>query len=369
MRQFFLFLTTVTFFLNGEAQVIISPQIPSPGAFTKPQLWNLAMMNSTGQNIGVRLRMSIYDQQTNQLVLTGMSRNFSLSAGASHLTQNDLSPIIYQSANPSFAVDNTPNGFLPVGAFNICFEVISQKDDGLENIAEECQTVDVEPISPPQLILPADSEKINTNKPLFTWTPPLPYQFFNGLTYDLTLVEVAAYQTASEAAQINVPIWRKSGIYQTQIQYPEVLPVLDTGKLYAWKVQASNNLLPVSGSEVWSFRVQPQLSANPAKQTAGSYVQLHESENGIPVRVQGLLRFQFDNRDNQPSLAVKLFSLSGSGKKRVELPVEKLQLHYGKNLLELNFDQLSSLKDNSSYQLQVQSGTRKMYLTFQYRKP
>ncbi|GAO44439.1 hypothetical protein [Flavihumibacter petaseus] len=352
-----------------KAQVVISPQLPSPGVFTKPQLWNVSILNSGKQAFMVRLQLTITEVNTNQLVLSGVTRNFQMPVGASQITHNDVMPVIYQDANPTFQVDNTPNGFLPVGVFNICYALVYQQGDAVETLAEECLSLEVEPLSPPQLVLPADSERVNTARPMFSWTPPMPYTFFSNLSYDFQLVEVASYQTAAEAIQVNVPLFRKPGILQTQLQYPQGLPALDTGKLYAWRVAASNNTAPVGFSEIWSFRVEAPSAVGLVKETGGSYLSLSSAENNSQALVMGKLLIAYDNRENDKTMVLSIQALNQAGQQTEALVNNILPLRYGKNLLQFDLEANAHLNDKSIYRLTAVTGGKKMYLTFQYRRP
>jgi hypothetical protein len=352
--------------LNG--QVVITPQVPSPGAFTKPQLWNLAMINTSGQTLTVRIQLTITERNTNQPVLTGVSRFFVLENGARQITHLDASPIVYQNASPSYQVDNSPNGFLPVGVFNICYTVNYQVQDALETLADECQTIEVEPMSPPQLIIPADSEKVSSNRPMFTWTPPMPYQFFSGLSYEFSLVEVMPYQAAAEAIQLNVPLYRKTGLYQTQLQYPEAVAGLDTGKLYAWRIFASNNTLPIASSEVWTFRVDAEHNTVATGRRNGAYIELNESGNTGLAIVEGVLQMAFDNRNNAKELKLKFKELSSTGARPVNMTIESLPLQFGKNYLKVDLQKSGQFKSGTNYLMEVEAGTKKMSIKFQFRQ-
>ncbi len=352
-----------------NAQVVISPQIPSPGVFTKPQLWNLSVVNTTGRSLSARLQMTITEANTSQLVLSAVTRHFQVPGGVSQLTHTDVLPVVYKDANPSYQVDNSPNGFLPVGVFNICYSLIYQDNDAVETLADECQLLEVESLSPPQLVLPADSEKVTSSYPMFSWTPPMPYAFFSNLSYELLVVEVAPYQTAAEAVQINVPVWRKAGVYATQYQYPQALPALDTGKLYAWRITASNNTMPVAFSEVWSFRVdQPRQEATAAARR-GAYLLLSAVDNNSAALVQGRLMLVFDNRENDRQLQLSIVEIGKGDGSPEQLANAVLPLHAGKNYLQYDLEANARLKVNAYYRLEAIAGGKKQYLTFQYRRP
>lgn len=367
LKKFMLLLFLVTG-LAARAQVVVTPQLPAAGLFMKNQLWNLAIVNSGYKPMTVQLQITITDQKTGQMVLAGNSRQFMLEMLPKQYTYNELGPAVYQDANPSYQVDNSPTGYLPIGNFTICYNLLAFGGEGVGSLAEECLTMEVQPISPPQLVMPADADKVTNARPSFSWTPPMPYQLFSALQYEISVAEVQSYQTPAEAIQNNVPVWRKAGLLQTQIEFPSIAPALDTSKLYAWRIQAQNSLSPVSASEVWTFRVQPVANASRSKQP-GAYYELPDYQNSKMVRVEGTLRFVFDNRDNQAEARIRLVALGDKSSEIVSLSTDRLKLTGGKNFIDINLASIARLTDKSVYQFEVAAGSEKRYLTFQYFKP
>lgn len=224
-----------------QAQVVISLQLPPLGLTIKPQLWNMSLINTTGAAIMVDVQMVMTDAGTGQTVMTAATPSFLLPAGAKVINANTVAPISY-TAGAGYTIDANPNGFLPVGVYNICYNVTRRTDHISDQVADECITAEVEPISPPQLIQPGDSDRVLLRRPFFTWLPPTPYNTFSNLLYDWVLVEVQPTQSAADAIQQNVPVFLQSNISFTGLQYPLSMPELDTNKLYAWRVTAKNNL-------------------------------------------------------------------------------------------------------------------------------
>jgi hypothetical protein len=364
----------ITYFVLGvlacsttRSQVLINPQLPTPGIFTKPQLWNIGLVNSSGEPLTVRIQVVISDRNTNQPILSALTRFIRLENGARQISYADISPVTYQIGNSAYQIDNSPNGFLPVGIFNVCYSIKFPHQDGLEVLAEECQTIEVEPMSPPQLIIPADNERISNNKPTFTWTPPLPFQFFTRLSYEFALVEVASYQTAAEALQTNTPIFRKTGVQQTQLQYPETGTTLDSGKIYAWRVMASNNAIPIASSEVWTFKIGTENKFIQSKQGNNSFIELSDNEQSALALVTGMVQFTFDNRDNNAALKINFKELSSTGEKQIPIDNNIIPLKYGQNNLQFDLRKFKSFKQKANYLMEVEAGTKKMFLKFQFR--
>jgi hypothetical protein len=78
------------------------------------------------------------------------------------------------------------------------------------------------------------------------------------------LVEVLPGQGKADAVEQNIPIYSGGLIRNLYLNYASSFAALDTGRLYAWRIVAMNNGLPVSMSDIWSFKVvdppKPSLS-------------------------------------------------------------------------------------------------------------
>ncbi len=61
--------------------------------------------------------MVMTDAATNQQVLTGTSRIFSIGRGVKQLRPADITPVTYNAANPNYITDSRPDGFLPTECF------------------------------------------------------------------------------------------------------------------------------------------------------------------------------------------------------------------------------------------------------------
>ncbi|WP_290793187.1 hypothetical protein [Flavihumibacter sp. UBA7668] len=349
--------------IDLNAQIVLQSQLPSPGVFSKAQLWNISIMNSNSQQMNVRLVVTISDLQSNQLVLSGTSRFFLINQGAVLLTQNQLSPISYQTVNANYPVDPQPDGFLPVGIFNICYTLYWQNNDGLETVAEQCETLEVEPLSPPQLILPENEDNIEEEHPFFTWTAPMSTTLISGLRYDWKMVEVLPTQSASDAIQFNVPVWIQRSLPGNSFQYPLSLPKLDSSKLYAWQVTALNNLMPVSHSEIWLFKISRNTEI-PGRRK-GTYAVLKKNMGGHAVLLDGDIQFVFTNDQNNTNASILLFEIK-NGKRQALLssPIQ-LPLTQGSNYLRIPLSSINGIRKKQDYILELDDLGKKYYLKFQ----
>jgi len=309
------------------------------------------------------------DVRTNQRVLSGTSTLITLPRGAKQVQLSDVMPITYNAGSPGYSVDPSPNGFLPTGVFNICYSVIKVVNDGSEQLSEECETIEIEPISPPQLVIPLDEEQVEVTHPFFAWIPPSPYNTLNSLLYDWILVEVQPTQSPADALQQNVPVLSRQNLSFTSFQYPLSSPELDTSKLYAWRITAKNNMLPIGNSEVWSFRVKKyQLDTISAPGT-GTFAKLHREEDAAFIISKGILRFEYMNELNSASIQLRLFDVSSSGRKQIQLDSTHQQVRIGQNFVQVDLREHSGMINKHIYLLEVQNARQeKSFLKFEYRK-
>jgi len=367
MKQKLLLILGLLTGLYGQAQVVITLQLPPLGLTIKPQLWNMSLINTTGASMTAQLQMVMTDAGTGQTVLTATTPTFLLPAGVKTINANSVAPVAY-TVGAGYTVDANANGFLPVGVFNICYTLIRWSNDVSDHVAEECVTAEVEPISPPQLVQPGDSDRIIVRRPLFTWLPPTPYNTFSNLRYDWLLVEVQSTQSAADAIQQNVPVLVQSNITFTSLQYPLSMPELDTGKTYAWRVTAKNNLSPIANSEVWSFRLQ-QFSNDTFNTTnKGYYAQLRRSPDASYTISGPVLRFLYQHELNSPSVEIKINDISNATQLPVSLDSNNLAVKYGANYLSLDLSE-NGLINKHMYLLDLANDKGEhWFLKFEYRQ-
>jgi hypothetical protein len=350
-----------------QAQVVITLQLPPLGLTVKPQLWNMSLINTTGAAMNAQLQMVMTDAGTGQTVLTATTPTFLLPGGAKPINAGTVAPVAY-TGGAGYAIDANPNGFLPVGVYNICYTLTKWNNDISEQIAEECVTAEVEPISPPQLIQPADSDRVIFPRPVFTWLPPTPYNTFSNLLYDWLLVEVQATQSAADAIQQNVPVFLQSNISFASLQYPLSMPELDTGKLYAWRVTAKNNLSPIANSEVWSFRIQKNANDSFKAVNKGLYAPLRREQGPSYVITNSVIRFLYQHEMNSNSVQVKISDINKTAQQVVHLDSTDLAVRSGTNYLSLDLGN-AGLTDKHMYLLElINDRSEHWYLKFEYRQ-
>jgi hypothetical protein len=345
---------------------VITLQLPPAGITVKSQLWNFSLLNASGNDMDVQVEVTLTDLSTNQRVLTGSSRLFRLPKGIKQVQAADVTPVTYNVNNPSYGVDASPVGFLPIGSFAVCFSVLKINNDATERLGEECETVEIEPINPPMLVLPEDSGHIEQTRPLFTWLPPSPFNLFNNIRYDWVLVAIMPTQTAAAAVQDNVPVLSQSNTGSNTFQYPLSLPELDSSKLYAWQVTAKNNNSPIAKSEIWTFRIVKENSVTIIKTVNKVYAKLRRYNDASFVQSGNTLYYEYLNEINDPSAAVKVWDISSNTRKELLLDNARPVLQFGQNFMSLDLSN-QQLVNKHVYLFELtNSKNEQWYLKFEY---
>lgn len=351
-------------------QVVIQLQVPPLGLTIKPQLWNLALINATRESLTVRLDMVMTAVSNNQQVLTGTTRLFVLPEGGKQIQVKDVLPVTYNSGSAVVAVDPSPEGFLPVGVFNICYTLIGSKKGLQEEVlAEACETFEIEPLSPPSLVMPANDDYAESTRPFFTWLPPMPAQLFNTLRFDLTLVEVFPTQSSSDAIQQNIPITMQANLPYTSFQYPQSMPELDSSKTYAWRVVARNGIMPVANSEIWTFKVKRYSPDSSVTLSRGYFTKLRREDDASYIITGDKVRFSYEHETSDSLVNIRLTDITSAGRKELSFDEPVLKVRYGQNLMTLDLDRVG-LTNLHIYLLELSNvRNEKWYLKFEYRKP
>ena len=294
--------------------------------------------------------MVITDISTGQVVLSGNTGLILLPPGTKQVQVTDVMPIQYNVLNSAYNIDVNPNGFIPLGTFNVCYSVLKNSHEVISKIAEECETVTVEPVSPPFLTLPDDLSVLHENRPLFSWLPPAPINLFGSLSYEFNLVELSFNQAASDAIQSNLPVL-VANVTEPLLQYPFSSSPLDTAKTYAWQVKALNNSIAVSNSEIFSFKIENQnVKTSPLYNV---YTKLQGMDHIQLAHCNGVLKYEYVNIYNNPVIKLQLTDLTSKTNRVIKLKEDSQEVVYGQNFLALEFGIHSELENNHTYLLVV----------------
>lgn len=329
----------------GKAQLSVSVQEPPAGIVQKKQLWNLALIYSGNNPVSVMIGLTLVDVTDNQPVLTAYTRPLTLNKGVRQLKASDIEPVDYQYFSPAFG--RLGDALLPIGNFQACYTVYTDGKIEKQVLSENCIPIEVQPLSPPQLTMPADSAAIQQPWPQFSWLPPAPVTLFNDLNYDLLVTEVRSDQTAGAAIQENMPVYNMRRLTTLVNNYPSSAKRLDTGKVYAWRVIAKNGEAYAAQSEVWTFKVSPEQPEKPAP-FKGSYLEVkqgsdHTSTVIVPDDMLGIRYYSYDKSHES---VVRFLDEKGEVVKEIKRTID-----YGNNLMVFKLD--NAFKKDVTYFIEI----------------
>jgi len=370
MKHLFLFPLLAMICNHADSQVVINLQLPAMGLTVKSQLWNMSVINTGADDIQAQIEVQMTDVSNSQKILSGTSRELTLTRGLNQLTTNLISPVTYNVLSPNYNLDLNQDGFLPVGVFDVCYTVLKIEHGITERLNEQCEQIQIEPISPPMLVSPGDSDRVELTRPLFTWLPPSPFILFGSISYNYTLVEVGPTQSAADAIQQNIPVQAQQDIYTTNLQYPASLPELDTSKIYGWQITALSNGNAVAKSEVWTFRVKKLLADTSQKIFIDYYASLEqEADASYVICKGGILKYAYRNTVNDKELPIHIYDITGAVQKELVLDSNDVDMQYGDNFRQLDLTN-RNLTDQHVYLFELTNSlSEHWFLKFQYRKP
>lgn len=332
------------------AQVTLGLQVPPTGVVQKSQLWNMVLVNGSNASCDVDVTITLSSAADNNPVMTATGKLITLTKGARQLKYADFAPVNYKYLSGMFNNDMRPEGFLPVGAYTVCYTVSRWKGDLQEPVAEDCINIEIQPLSPPVLNTPADKEVLTVRTPQFTWLPPAPLQLFGDLSYDLVITRVMDGQSALSAIQQNIPVYNTGRSKNNFLNYPASYTSLDTGVTYAWCVVARNNNQFAAQSDVWTFTVQSAEKQRTDK--AGSaYIKLRRDENGALAVTTGQLLIAYTNEAGDAKVSYVVRPLEEVKDRSVimgELPVKG-----GQNTIDIAASVVKQLESGKSYLLEL----------------
>jgi hypothetical protein len=205
----------------------------NPGA-----VGSLILYNNLQQSTSIRLRATL-SKDGSGVVLQSLSDLINVTSTPTVIVDNTkiikFSDATYPVAGIKDKIDRT--GRIPEGHYTLCLDI--EDPEGGKLVQNVCSDFTIVYPDPPHLVTPFDGDSIENNVqyPVFQWTPvvvPPGYQ----LTYSLKLVEVLPGQTPSKALSSNIPVYENDNVHTSALVYPISALTIDTGKTYAWQVQA-----------------------------------------------------------------------------------------------------------------------------------
>jgi hypothetical protein len=348
-------IVVILLFLIGyrsEAQITVQPLLPSQGLFQKEQLWNILAINSSSYPQQCYVVLSLQDRQSGREIMSATSTSFTLEKGSKQLNEANLTPIQYTD----FAFDD--KSFLPVGSYMACFKLIGAGHESGQ-FSESCVPFDVAPLSPPMLILPADSSVLQTAPSQFTWQPPAPLTMFQQLHYEILIAEIAAGQRPEEAVELNTPLYIDLNVPTSFMNYSGAYPSFEQGKWYAWQVVAQDGGSYAAKTPVWDFKVsQPDVPAVVPLST--NYIILSNEKSmseGINILSDNTAHIKYYSFDKDHSGTMNFIGPDGK-----ILESTTIQLAYGDNYLTYKLG--NKFKKGTTYSIQITDNKKNKNIAF-----
>ncbi|MBX2922747.1 MAG: hypothetical protein KF746_11185 [Chitinophagaceae bacterium] len=353
----------------STAQVIVTPQWQRTGVLQKQQLWNMLLTNTGQGTVNGHLEVVLADIVTGQPILTGIGKAFAVAPGNMQVNATLMEPVQYIQMDASYVIEPGPNGFLPLGTFSVCISYFSHVHDAVDQLAEECDFIEVEPLSPPQLVLPWNESQELQNTPSFTWLPPAPTGFFSNLRYDIDVAEINPGQSGADAIQDNIPLLHQTQLVQTYLLYPTGSPPLQVGKEYAWRITATSNGSVVSRSEIWTFSLVSENDLPRIKTNNLPYVKLVKEELPAYSLQADYLKFDYVNEAADSSWNITLYDLTSGNNDSIPFRWDTIPVKYGQNLVNIDLTEDNSLIHQHFYLLELRNSLHEIWrMRFEFRR-
>lgn len=359
-------LSCMTIFSQLSAQCIIQPIVPGSGLIQKSQLWNLLVINNSKSAITGKVEMIVTNKRANIEEFSGATSNFDIPVGSKQFNAATLGSIQYVYFNAGDIKSN--NDFLPIGNYTVCYKLSSDLNKQTQ-LAEECISIDVEPLSPPQLSFPENGTDMQLSPNQFIWTPPTPINLFNNIRYDFILVELFPEQKKDEAIQQNLPIYSENNITTNTVNFKTIANQLSPNKNYVWQVIARDDKEYAAKSEAWSFKIVE--NAKLEQIIKGTpYVKLQMNNPELAIAPNGILKMNYSNRSNDSTVEITVFQ-KDSKQSNGTSTTKTYKVQSGENNLKIDLKKemgLKSLNEGKLYSVNLVNSKKESWvLNFQIK--
>lgn len=337
---------------SAFAQVTIQPIVPAVGIMQKAQLWNIVIVNSSGLQYSCRLQLILKDRFTNLEILNAATNIFPISMGTKQLTASSLNPIQYNYLAQGFNIGLQE--LIPVGSYTACYNLTSVGDKEID-LANECVAFDVEALSPPMLVNPADSSLLDVSPSQFLWIPPAPAEMFSRLRYDVNITALNEGQQTNEAIQENVPFYSEGNHLSNILNYGATLPAFEKDKWYAWQITARDDRSYAGKSALWIFKIKPDTVAKPQPGN-DNYILIgnNTQTQSINAVSQHKLFVKYYSFYSAQEVTVKFFDSGGR-----QVYTVKQKVTYGDNYLDFKLN--NSFKAGQVYTILITDNQQHSY--------
>jgi hypothetical protein len=336
------------------AQITIQPNLPTVGMVQKSQLWNVLIVNGSNSRFTCKLTLLLTDRATGQEIMSASTGLFVVSNGTKQLNADVLNPIVYNFFNSN--TDNRIQNLLPVGNYNACYAVIIE-DVKITTVAEECVSFDVEPLSPPMLVFPADSSVLEQSPNQLSWIPPTPNGLFTNLRYEVIITPINDGQKPNEAIQENIPVYTDPYQLNTAMNYPAAVATLEKDKWYAWQVVARDDKSYAGKSEVWVFKIRNEKLEKIINEAP--FIKVSNQPQATTTVHQGVVKLEYYHPLAEGVIKVTITNENTKGN-RQSFAFE-LKVKPGQNFLTYDLHRKMNLDEAAIYKVMVENSNNEKY--------
>lgn len=232
-------------------------------------------------------------------------------------------------------------------------------------VYDDCHVLQQAPAQPPHLVYPFDREDLETQLPVFSWTPPAPLKPGQMLSYSLRMVEVLPYQTAT-AALIGSPAFLfREDLNQNVMPYSLSYQALQVDQRYAWQIEAFSNGISLGKSEVWTFTIRKP-GEDAQSEPDPDYVELRRKLNSGYYPAKGRVCFRFDAHYGEIMPNIEVYNQQNE---QISVPDSRLE-RTGTNLFILHLPPGSGFREGDYYVIKVANAKGEVnQMRFRYLYP
>ncbi len=230
--------------LSGPAQINInvsSNPNPSIASWENQQEILVITVINSGEEMDLRFRTKIMlDGNVKAKTKTALMPDVTIERGSNQFFAEDVIPFSAVELSGVNTGNITRTGQLPAGNYQICIQLVDDRDQPVSSFQEKCAPLILTEIQAPVLIAPQAKARVNVNeRPTFTWTPIAPTPQGVRPVYLLEVFEVLPGQNPIQAFRSNQPFISEEVEGQTQY-WPVEWELPDASGHFIWSVQAQD---------------------------------------------------------------------------------------------------------------------------------
>lgn len=338
----------LTFLVKAtQAQnLVVNAFIPPGALIQKEQLWNVIISNPGSAARSCQLSLTILNKANGSRMLTALTNMIVIPGGTRQLQVADVMPVVYNALNEHVHLNG--HGLLPVGLYQACYELVNDKGMSL---GSSCVDVQVDVLSPPQLIFPENKSELKEQYPLFNWIPPAPLTLMPNCVYEYTLVKVNKNQTAADAIRDNMPVFKTGKIPNPTLNYPASATALEKQQLYAWQISARSAGTDIK-SDVWTFSITNNEQSKLKPADGAAYTKLARNNERVSYTVVSqTLKFSWNNESLDTAFQIKVLDVTSGNHLPVSIKENALpSFSPGNNLIDMDLPKIGDFTRNHMYE-------------------